>query len=120
MHETPLRESIDIDTPEDRAGVIITTSFENRSNKGKKLEMKKILITCPPMLGLKEELILIIQEAGFEPICPNVTQTMSEEDLLELVPMCEGDYRDDMASRRIFEKGVSGRLEGAVKWGIGG
>ena len=82
--------------------------------------MKKILITCPPMLGLKEELIPIIQEAGFEPICPNVTQTMSEEDLLELVPMCEGwIIGDDMASRRIFEKGVSGRLEGAVKWGIG-
>ena len=85
MHETPLRESIDIDTPEDwEMGVIITTSFENRSNKGKKLEIEKILITCPPMLGLKEELIPIIQEAGFEPICPNVTQTMSEEDLSNL------------------------------------
>jgi D-3-phosphoglycerate dehydrogenase len=80
----------------------------------------KILVTCPPMLGLKEQFIPVLEGAGFEAICPNVTQTLSEEKLIELVPECDGwIIGDDPATRRVFEAGAQGKLRAAVKWGIG-
>ena len=84
------------------------------------MNQPKILVTCPPMLGLKEQFIPILEGAGFEAICPNVTQTLSEEELIELVPECVGwIIGDDPATRRVFEAGVEGELKAAVKWGIG-
>lgn len=84
------------------------------------MSQPKILVTCPPMLGLKEQFIPILEEAGFEAICPNVTQTLSEEELIELVSECVGwIIGDDPATRRVFEAGVEGELKAAVKWGIG-
>ena len=46
----------------------------------------KILVTCPPMLGMKEQFIPIIENAGLEVYCPKVTQTLSEDELIELLP----------------------------------
>lgn len=84
------------------------------------MDRPKILVTCPPMLGLKEQFIPLLEEAGFEAICPNVTQTLSEPELIELVPECVGwIIGDDPATRRVFEAGVNGELKAAVKWGIG-
>lgn len=84
------------------------------------MDQPKILVTCPPMLGLKEQFTPILEEAGFEAICPNVTQTLSEEELIKIVPECAGwIIGDDPATRRVFEAGVDGELKAAVKWGIG-
>lgn len=84
------------------------------------MDQPKILVTCPPMLGLKEQFTPILEEAGFEAICPEVTQTLSEEELIEFVPECVGwIIGDDPATRRVFEAGVEGKLKAAVKWGIG-
>ena len=84
------------------------------------MDQPKILVTCPPMLGLKEQFIPILEKAGFEAICPEVTQTLSEEELIEIVPKCVGwIIGDDPATRRVFEAGVKGELRAAVKWGIG-
>lgn len=84
------------------------------------MDQPKILVTCPPMLGLKEQFIPILEQAGFEAICPNVTQTLSEEELIEIVPKCVGwIIGDDPATRRVFEAGAEGQLRAAVKWGIG-
>ena len=80
----------------------------------------KILVTCPPMLGMKEDFIPVIEEAGFEAVCPEVSQTLSEGELIELVPECDGwIIGDDPATRSVFEAGVAGKLRAAVKWGIG-
>lgn len=84
------------------------------------MDQPKILVTCPPMLGLKEQFIPIIERAGFKAVCPNVEQTLSEEELIELVPQCVGwIIGDDPATRKVFEAGVAGKLRAAVKWGIG-
>ena len=84
------------------------------------MEQPKILVTCPPMLGLKEQFIPILEKAGFEAVCPEVTQTLSEEELIKLVPQCVGwIIGDDPATRRVFKAGVDGKLRAAVKWGIG-
>lgn len=82
--------------------------------------MEKILVTCPPMLGMKDQFVPNIEAAGFQAVCPNVTQTLTEEELIELVPQCVGwIIGDDPASARVFQAGVKGRLRAAVKWGIG-
>ena len=84
------------------------------------MNQPKILVTCPPMLGLREQFIPVLREAGFEAICPDVTQTLSEEELFALVPKCVGwVIGDDPATRAVFEAGVAGELKAAVKWGIG-
>ena len=84
------------------------------------MDKPKILVTCPPMLGLKEQFIPMLDRAGYEAVCPEVTQTLSEEELIEFVPECVGwIIGDDPATRRVFEAGVSGELKAAVKWGIG-
>jgi len=81
---------------------------------------EKILVTCPPMLGMKEQFLPIIENAGFEAICPEVTQTLTEDEIIELLPECVGwIIGDDPATRRVFEAGKMGKLRAAVKWGIG-
>ncbi len=57
---------------------------------------------------------------GAELECPQVTQTLSEEELIARVPGCDGwIIGDDPATRRVFEAGRRGRLRAAVKWGVG-
>jgi len=80
----------------------------------------RILVTCPPMLGLIEEFMPVARERGFELIPAKVTQTLSEEELMSLLPQHDGwIIGDDPATRRVFEAGKSGKLKAAVKWGIG-
>ena len=84
------------------------------------MEPRNILVTCPPMLGLREQFDPILDQAGFKAVCPEVTQTLTEEELINIVPQCEGwIIGDDPATRRVFEAGVAGKLKAAVKWGIG-
>ncbi|MCK8492779.1 phosphoglycerate dehydrogenase [Spirosoma sp. RP8] len=80
----------------------------------------KVLITCPPMLGQLAEFLPIFEEAGIEVIAPKVVQTLSEEELIDLVPTVDGwIIGDDQATERVFRAGKAGKLKAAVKWGIG-
>lgn len=59
-------------------------------------------------------------EKGIELILPEVVQTLTEEQLLELVPTVDGwIIGDDQATEKIFTAGVAGKLKAAVKWGVG-
>jgi D-3-phosphoglycerate dehydrogenase len=72
------------------------------------------------MLRVMHEYEERFRAAGLEPVCPDVVQTLTEEQLLEMVPNVDGwIIGDDPASRRVFVAGRSGRLRAAVKWGVG-
>lgn len=80
----------------------------------------KVLVTCPPMLGMKEQFLPIFEEKGIEVYCPDVVQTLSEEELIDLIPEFDGwVIGDDPATRTVFEAGKAGKLKAAVKWGVG-
>ncbi len=80
----------------------------------------KVLVTCPPMLRLIDEFKPHFEEKGIEVIAPNVVQTLSEEELVKLVPEVDGwIIGDDPASEKVFTAGKKGRLKAAVKWGVG-
>ena len=80
----------------------------------------KILVTCPPMLGMIESFRHLFEERGIELSTPNVVQTMSVDELKEIVPQHDGwIIGDDPATREVFEAGKAGNLKAAVKWGIG-
>ena len=49
--------------------------------------------------------------------CAQVTQTLSEEELIELIPKYDGwIIGDDPATRNVFIAGKAGKLKAAVKW----
>ena len=51
---------------------------------------------------------------------PKVVQVLSEDELIELVPLFDGwIIGDDPATARVFKAGVAGKLKAAVKWGVG-
>lgn len=80
----------------------------------------KILVTCPPMLRMIDSFRPLFAEYGAEITTPDVVQTLSVEQLKELVPQHDGwIIGDDPATREVFEAGKVGKLKAAVKWGIG-
>jgi D-3-phosphoglycerate dehydrogenase len=80
----------------------------------------KVLVTCPPMLGQIDRFRPIFEKKDIELIAPNVVQTLSEEELIELLPQVDGwIIGDDPATERVFEAGKKGKLKAAVKWGVG-
>ncbi len=80
----------------------------------------RVLVTCPPMLGLIDEFRPVFEEKGIELIAPDVVQTLSEAELERLVPQVDGwIIGDDPATERVFAAGKAGRLRAAVKWGVG-
>lgn len=80
----------------------------------------RILVTCPPMLGMIDSFIPLFEKYGVEVTAPKVVQTLSVEELKELVPQHDGwIIGDDPATREVFESGKQGKLKAAVKWGIG-
>ena len=82
--------------------------------------MKKVLVTCPPMLGLFDEFVEQAMALGIELIPAETTQVLSEEELIKIVPLYDGwIIGDDPATENVFQAGVSGKLKAAVKWGIG-
>lgn len=82
--------------------------------------MMKVLITCPPMLGMIDNFSEIFERHQVEFTAPNVVQTLSEKELISLVPKHHGwIIGDDPATRQVFEAGKQGNLIAAVKWGIG-
>jgi D-3-phosphoglycerate dehydrogenase len=72
------------------------------------------------MLGMKDRFRPIFEANGVELYCPDVIQTMTEDELTTLVPDFDGwIIGDDPATRRVLAAGKAGRLKAAVKWGIG-
>jgi len=80
----------------------------------------KVLVTCPPMLGMIDAFRPRFERAGVELIALEVVQTLTERELEKLVPDHDGwIIGDDPATREVFTKGKAGRLKAAVKWGVG-
>jgi D-3-phosphoglycerate dehydrogenase / 2-oxoglutarate reductase len=80
----------------------------------------RILVTCPPMLGMMDFFHPLIRDRNGEAYCPDVIQTLSIMELVELVPKFDGwIIGDDPATAEVFEAGRAGNLRAAVKWGIG-
>lgn len=80
----------------------------------------KVLVTCPPMLGMIDAFRPLFAEYGVELTAPKVVQIMSVEELVEIVPQHDGwIIGDDPATREVFTAGKAGNLKAAVKWGIG-
>ena len=80
----------------------------------------KVLVTCPPMLGMIDTFRPMFESYGVEVSAPNVVQTLSIEELKDLVPQHDGwIIGDDPATREVFAAGRAGQLKAAVKWGIG-
>ena len=81
---------------------------------------KRILVTCPPMLGMMDDFHPLFAARNADAHCPDVVQVLSEEELIELVPQFDGwIIGDDPATAAVFEAGNNGKLKAAVKWGIG-
>lgn len=80
----------------------------------------KVLVTCPPMLGMIDTFRPIFAKHRVEVTAPKVVQTLSVEELKEILPHHDGwIIGDDPANRDVFTAGKSGQLKAAVKWGIG-
>jgi D-3-phosphoglycerate dehydrogenase len=80
----------------------------------------KVLVTCPPMLGMLGEFMLPAANKGIELVAAKTTQVLTEDELIELLPNYDGwIIGDDPATRKVFEAGIKGHLKAAVKWGIG-
>lgn len=80
----------------------------------------KVLVTCPPMLGMIDTFRPLFAKHGVEVTAAKVVQTLSVEELVQLVPQHDGwIIGDDPATREVFTAGKAGQLKAAVKWGIG-
>lgn len=79
-----------------------------------------ILVTCPPMLGLIDEFSGDFDAHGLDVTPAKVTQVLSEDELVALVPDFDGwIIGDDPATARVVNAAVGGKLKAAVKWGVG-
>lgn len=80
----------------------------------------RILLTCPPMIGARSEFEPLFHDRGYDLFVPEFEQTMSEADLIDLVPGFDGwIIGDDPATRAVLTAGKLGRLKACVKWGVG-
>lgn len=80
----------------------------------------RVLVTCPPMLGMLDRFIQPASEIGIDLVATKVQQTLSEQELIDLLPNFDGwIIGDDPATRNVFEAAHQGSLRAAVKWGIG-
>ncbi len=72
------------------------------------------------MLGLIDEFAEAFDAANLDFTAAAVTQVLSEDELVNLVPNHDGwIIGDDPASRRVVEAAAAGKLKAAVKWGVG-
>lgn len=72
------------------------------------------------MLGMIDSFCPLFEKHGVEVTAAKVVQTLSVEELVQLVPQHDGwIIGDDPATREVFTAGKAGQLKAAVKWGIG-
>jgi len=80
----------------------------------------RILVTCPPMLGLIDEFEADFAASGLACVAAKTSQVLSEAELIDILPDYDGwIIGDDPASRTVVEAGARGKLKAAVKWGVG-
>lgn len=80
----------------------------------------KVLVTCPPMLGMFAEFVEPAKALGITLVAAKTTQVLTEEELIELLPHFDGwIIGDDPATKKVFESGLTGKLKAVIKWGIG-
>lgn len=84
------------------------------------MRKNKVLVTCPPMLGAIDRFYDLFEKFNMEAVTPKLVQTLSEQELIDLVPSVDGwIIGDDPATKQVFEAGKAGKLKAAIKWGIG-
>ena len=72
------------------------------------------------MLATKDQYLSRFKDLGIEVTCPNVTQTLSEDTLIDMLPDYNGwIIGDDPVTKRVLKAGKDGNLRALVKWGIG-
>lgn len=82
--------------------------------------MKRVFITCPPMLAEVEQIEQLSKEHGLELVRGEVIQTLSEEELKKILPEFDGWIAgDDPGSDAVLRAAAEGGLSALVKWGIG-
>lgn len=80
----------------------------------------KLLVTCPPMIGVLPELANDFKKKGWDVTAPPTKQTLTEDELARVVPGFDAWIAgDDPVSQRVLAAGKAGRLRAVVKWGIG-
>lgn len=80
----------------------------------------RVLVSCPPMLGMIETFQARFSSLGITVEAPPVVQTLSEAELIKILPEVDGWIAgDDPANVRTLEAGAGGRLRALVKWGVG-
>lgn len=96
-------------------------AFRDREEKGSKLsKLPRVLVTCPPMLGIFERFRQDFERHSIDPTAAVVTQTLTEEELVATLPDFDGwIIGDDPASARVLKAGAAGHLRALVKWGVG-
>ena len=76
----------------------------------------KVLVTCPPMLRNLDEFRPRFHQRGVTLEAPKVVQTLTEPELIALVPGCDGwIIGDDPATRNVFAAGKAGKLRAEKK-----
>jgi len=76
----------------------------------------RVLVTCPPMLGLFHEFESAFAQHGIEGVPAQVTQIMTEAELKDALPNYDGwIIGDDPATRSVFEPLPTRRVCLAVK-----
>jgi D-3-phosphoglycerate dehydrogenase len=72
------------------------------------------------MLRLIDEFRPQFESKGIELLTPNVVQTLTETELMVILPEVDGwIIGDDPATEQVFRAGKNGKLKAAVKWGVG-
>jgi len=72
------------------------------------------------MLGLMDEFKAVFIEKGVHVDTPEVIQTLTETELVELIPAYDGWIAgDDPVSVSVLDSGNVGQLKVVVKWGVG-
>ena len=82
--------------------------------------LKRVLVTCPPMLGRLEQFLAPARALGLQLEPAATTQVLPELELVRILKGYEGwIIGDDPATRQVFEAARAAGLKAAVKWGIG-
>src|SRR3546814_8122621 len=72
----------------------------------------RVLVTCPPMLGLFDEFVPTFAAHGLDADAAQVVQILTEDELIKRLPEYDGwIIGDDPASARVLEAGKAGRLK---------
>ncbi len=72
------------------------------------------------MLRLIDEFRPAFESKGVQLVTPNVVQTLTEAELIDILPSVDGwIIGDDPATEQVFQAGKNGNLKAAVKWGVG-